>query len=134
VGAPSMTGRVTGWALPSLLAAAWLAVVVLRRPVQGWFFAVAAVLPLLCIAMGIDVGRAAAKSAGCARHPVMCLTDSEIAWWMNGVIGLLTWIVLLGLTAVVDVVRDVVRVARGSLTETEKSTDPPTGRERRAAC
>jgi hypothetical protein len=115
--------RAINWLLPALFAAAWLVLQVLRRPWFKRFFAIAAALSFLCFPIAIIVGRAETHSEACAQHPVMCITDTEIAWWANGIYGLLCWVVLLVLTGVVELVAELVRVIRRSATQPDRSTD-----------
>jgi hypothetical protein len=53
-----------------------------------WFFAVAAVLAILCFPAGMLAGRQDLAGAECTPDN-LCFSADEVGWWWNGLLGVL---------------------------------------------
>ncbi len=81
--------RPVDWILPLLLLLGWIALWVVRRRVPPWFFAVAAMLAVLCVLAGMLAGRVEIRGTDCTPDN-LCFSENEVDWWANGLLGLLT--------------------------------------------
>lgn len=86
------------WLLPGLLGLAWLTLWVARKRIPPWFFAVGAILAVLCFPAGLVAGRLELGDTNCTPDN-LCFSADGVDWWWNGILGLLTNAVLALVTA-----------------------------------
>jgi uncharacterized membrane protein len=96
------------WLLPNLLGLAWLTLWVTRREISPRFFAVGAVLAVLCFPAGMIASRQELTGANCTPDN-LCFSADAVDWWWNGILGVFTTGALALVTVVITTIIAVVR-------------------------
>jgi hypothetical protein len=102
--------------LPAATLLAWIVVWATRRRVPRLFFALAGAVAVLCFPIGAWFFVRQPPVEDCPM-PVACVDYSPVVWWVNGLCGLLTVVVL-------AVVSGVARLLAGAVRSPDAGTGP----------